>query len=87
MSEYIKFNYDVDKIKRIFINGDGALWIKAGTEYIEKSTFVIDKFHLNKYINQVCNGLEEEKRDELRSGIFESIERKDYELLEAINYI
>lgn len=84
VSEYIKFNYDVDKIKRIFINGDGALWIKAGTEYIEKSTFVIDKFHLNKYINQVCNGLEEEKRDELRSGIFESIERKDYELLEAM---
>ena len=83
VAEYIKYNYDVDKIKRIFINGDGAPWIKSGTKYIEKSTFVIDKFHLNKYINQICASLDEGKKGMLKSSILNNINKKDYELLEA----
>lgn len=48
--EYISDNYDVENIKKIYISGDGAPWIKAGVEYIDKSVFVLDKYHLNKYI-------------------------------------
>lgn len=33
--------------------GDGASYIKAGVEWIEKSVFVLDLFHLEKYINNL----------------------------------
>ncbi|SHK10760.1 Uncharacterised protein family (UPF0236) [Anaerobranca californiensis DSM 14826] len=48
--EYIAKRYDIEKIKRIYISGDGASWIKSGLEYIEKSVFVLDRYHINKYV-------------------------------------
>ena len=35
------------------IMGDGASYIKAGVKWIEKSVFVLDLFHLEKYINHL----------------------------------
>lgn len=52
VAEYIDKKYDVKSIERVYICGDGALWIKEGLNWIEKSKFVLDKFHLLKYINQ-----------------------------------
>ena len=49
---WIENNYDYDVIDKIFISGDGAAWIKAGVKYITKSEFVLDKFHLHKYITR-----------------------------------
>ena len=51
--KYIENYYDTDYIKHIYINGDGAQWIKSGTKYLEKALFVTDKFHLMKYIYAV----------------------------------
>ena len=48
--DYIESTYDVTKIKKIYINGDGATWIKSGRKWIAGSTFVLDKFHMQKYI-------------------------------------
>lgn len=50
---YIDCTYKKDEIETIFIMGDGASYIKAGTEWIEKSVFVLDTFHLEKYINHL----------------------------------
>ena len=50
---YIDCTYKKDEIENIFIMGDGALYIKAGTEWISKSVFVLDTFHLEKYINHL----------------------------------
>ena len=50
---YIDCTYKKDEIETIFIMGDGASYIKAGVEWIEKSVFVLDKFHLEKYINHL----------------------------------
>ena len=52
VAEYIDRKYDAKSIERIYIGGDGASWIKEGLNWIEKSKFVLDKFHLMKYINQ-----------------------------------
>lgn len=52
VAEYIDKKYDVKKIEKIYIGGDGATWIKEGLNWIEKSEFVLDRFHLLKYINQ-----------------------------------
>lgn len=57
--EHIRINYDVDKLKRIYISGDGANWIKTGLDVIPKSRFVLDRYHMNKYVIKACaNNLE-----------------------------
>lgn len=52
VAEYIDKKYDVEKLEKVYICGDGARWIKEGLNWIEKSEFVLDRFHLLKYINQ-----------------------------------
>lgn len=50
MYEHIKNNYELAHIKRIYLSGDGAGWIKKGLEFLPESRFVLDKYHMNKYI-------------------------------------
>lgn len=50
--DYIDGVYDYDSIERIYISGDGASWIKSGAEYIKKGIYVVDKYHLMKYVRQ-----------------------------------
>ncbi|MCR5669334.1 MAG: UPF0236 family protein [Lachnospiraceae bacterium] len=50
--EYIEKAYDTDALKIININGDGASWIKSGAKYIKQAKFVLDKYHMHKYIEQ-----------------------------------
>ena len=60
--------YDTEKLKRIFISGDGAPWIKSGVDYLENALFCADKFHLMKYINIAAAQMLDEKdiaKDEL----------------------
>lgn len=47
---YLDGTYDLDKAERIFIAGDGAKWIRLGTKIIPKSIFVLDRYHLAKYV-------------------------------------
>ncbi len=50
---YIDCTYKKEEIETAFIMGDGASYIKSGTEWIAKSVFVLDTFHLEKYINHL----------------------------------
>ncbi|RDV79729.1 UPF0236 family transposase-like protein, partial [Ammonifex thiophilus] len=34
----------------IYLCGDGDRWIKRGLEFLPKSVFVLDLFHLDKYL-------------------------------------
>lgn len=45
MDEILHEKYDMEKVKRVYILGDGASWIKQGGHFITKSTFMLDKFH------------------------------------------
>lgn len=51
--EYICNNYEVDQIKNIYLNGDGGQWIKSFRNRVKGVTYIIDEFHLNKYIKQI----------------------------------
>jgi hypothetical protein len=51
VAEYIEATYDMDVLEKIYISGDGAPWIKMGCEVLENSVFVLDKFHMMKYVN------------------------------------
>jgi len=50
--EYIEDNYEIDKIKTIYLLGDGAAWIKQGLDYLPNSKFVLDRYHMNKYVTK-----------------------------------
>lgn len=52
VADYIYKYYDTDKIEKVYLSGDGASWIKEGLNWIDKSIYVLDKFHLSKYIKQ-----------------------------------
>jgi hypothetical protein len=70
--EYIEGHYDTAKIKKIYINADGGAWIKAGKDILEHAEFVLDEFHLNKYLTKLTSHLydsAEEERSVLRELI------------------
>lgn len=48
--EHIKNNCDLNRMERIYLSGDGAAWTKSGLDYLPKSKFVLDKYHMNKYV-------------------------------------
>ena len=50
---YIDCTYKKEEIETVFVMGDGASYIKSGIEWIGKSVFVLDTFHLEKYINHL----------------------------------
>ena len=54
---YIDNNYDISSIKKIYLGADGGAWIKAGGRRISGITYVIDEFHLKKYLIKMTNHL------------------------------
>lgn len=52
VADYLEATYDMEKVKVVYLSGDGAHWIREGLQWMEKSVFVLDKFHLTKYVRQ-----------------------------------
>ncbi len=50
VATYLDEAYDLDLVEDIFIAGDGANWIKSGLEIINGSKYVLDHYHLSKYV-------------------------------------
>ena len=73
--EYIEASYDTEAIEKIYINGDGAAWIKSGQKYLERSKFVLDRYHMHKYIIGATSHLQDSVED-ARSEIYRSIHGK-----------
>ena len=61
VQEYIDRTYDTDRLKRVFVSGDGAPWIKSGAGYLDRALFCADKFHLMKYISRAAAQMPDEK--------------------------
>ena len=52
VADYIDQAYDVESIRKIYLSGDGAPWIRNGLSWIKGSTYVLDRYHLSKYVIQ-----------------------------------
>jgi hypothetical protein len=50
VANYIDSKYNLDAIETIYLSGDGASWIQTGLQWIPKSRFVLDNYHLKKYM-------------------------------------
>jgi hypothetical protein len=55
---YIESHYDVSKIKKIFLNADGGTWIKGSKSRIAGITYVLDEFHMKKYLVKMTSHME-----------------------------
>lgn len=75
VQQYINTTFDTDTLKRVYISGDGAPWIKTGTTYIDKALFCADKFHLVKYINKASGQMLDEK-DVAKSELYHLLYKK-----------
>lgn len=72
---YIESAYDLKSIEHVYINGDGAAWIKSGTKYIGKSKFVLDKYHMYDYLTSATSHLKD-SRDDAIADIFRAVHKK-----------
>lgn len=52
VADYIDEAYDMENIEKIYLSGDGASWIKEGIGWIKNSEYVLDRFHLSKYVKK-----------------------------------
>lgn len=90
---YIENEYDTEYLEKVYISGDGANWIKTGLEWIIKSVYVLDEFHMKKAVNGIvgkitkANKKEKEKqKKEIRTALrrlnFVRFKEICYEILE-----
>lgn len=73
--DYIGKAYDEEVLERIYVNGDGAEWIQSGAKAHGKAKFVLDKYHMHKYIIAATSHLLDSVQD-ARSEIWRAINGK-----------
>ena len=86
---YLDNTYKLDKVKHIYILGDGASWIKTGLEWLPKSINVLDKFHLMKAVNSIVgkeNKDNEKEKSEYKRRIYRSFYALNFEETKEIVY-
>lgn len=76
VADYIYDHYDWDYIEKIYLAGDGASWIRQGTEWLKNCQFVLDKYHLSKYFKKATGHIDDEflvqeLKDALDEGSYE----------------
>lgn len=80
LNRYIECNYDTNYLEKVIIYGDGAKWITSCTEYIPKSEFRLDKFHLMKSIHEATRTINS-GRKRLKSNILRCFYENKKEML------
>jgi hypothetical protein len=88
--DYLETNYELSSSTRIYLAGDGAPWIRQGTEYIPGAIFILDKFHLAKYIltatahaqelkRPIYRGIKSLNKENVLSYLYQALERAQEE--------
>lgn len=70
--EYISNQYDLSKVKKVYLNSDGGAWIKSGMKRLEGITYVLDEYHIEKYLMKLTSHMLDSREDvsnELRNII------------------
>ena len=86
---YIEKQYDTEYLEMVYILGDGASWIKTGLEWIIKSKYVLDEFHMWKAVNGIVGRKrknEKGEKEEQRQAIKEAIRKLNFEKFKEISY-
>jgi hypothetical protein len=86
--EYLDSEYNLEKVKKIYLNADGGGWIQAGTERIAGAVNVLDEFHLKKYLLKMTAHMldsAEDARKELNQAIKKGSKGEFREVVKRIN--
>ena len=83
VAEYIEASYDTDALKKVFISGDGAPWIKAGIHEVPKAKFILDRYHMHRYIVAATAHLKDSVED-ARSEIYRAIQKRKKWMAEGV---
>lgn len=86
---YIENNYDTEYLEKVYLSGDGATWIKTGLEWIPKSIYVLDEFHMKKAVNGIVGRIKKENKEEknkLKEELRDSLRKLDFEKFKEISY-
>ena len=70
--EYMDRHYDLSKVRKIYVNGDGGSWILSGLKHLSGLVHVLDGFHLEKYLTKLTSHMldsREDAKEELRRAI------------------
>ena len=78
--EYIDDNYDVKKIKKIYLGGDGGMWIKEGRALFNNIEFVMDEFNIKKYEYKIKYNLKDTQDDAIEE-LYDIFRKKNKEEL------
>lgn len=73
--EYIEHTYDLSKVKKIYLNADGGSWITTGKRRIAGITYVLDEFHLRKYLQKITKNFKS-KQEEVEQELVKIIRKK-----------
>ncbi len=71
---WVEEEYDTRSINRIYLHGDGAKWIRRGMEVLPGCRFVLDRYHLEKWVKAVTAGSMKEYSFRIRKAL------KNYDL-------
>ncbi len=83
--DYLDRHYDLEHVAAIFVAGDGAGWIRKGCEYMPKSVFVLDRYHVHKQLSEALGADPERRRavwralDSLNAREVQRLLRKAYQ--------
>lgn len=78
---YIEKAYDLKKIEKIYVHGDGGGWIRNGLNCFAQTEHVLDGFHLEKYLKRISVRF---PKKNLRVRFNKAFEQKDRKKAETI---
>ena len=74
--EYINNTYDLDKVKKIYLNADGGSWIEAGRKRLSGVVGVLDEFHLQKYMMRLTSNPKlQDSGWDVRHRLYEALQK------------
>ena len=76
--DYIDRHYDLEKVKKVYVNGDGGGWIVSGMRRLSGITYVLDGFHLEKYLTKLTSHMLD-SQEEAKEGVRKAIRREGKE--------
>ncbi|XME01438.1 ISLre2 family transposase [Lachnospiraceae bacterium C1.1] len=85
--DYIENKYDTSAIKKIYVNSDGGTWIKSGYRGLADVTFVLDEFHISKYVSKLIQHTkdsEDDARSEVMAAIRDGKKSDFFEVVEKL---
>lgn len=68
--------YDLSRVGRVIVGGDGAAWVKDGVELLG-GIYQLDRFHLKRALNQVLD-------NELATEVYQACVKGDIDKVEGI---